>query len=125
MSIGENIKLWREKRGMSQSDLSKLIGVSDKTVSSWEINRTEPKMGMIEKICTALNCRKTDIIGGDRHISNESYYINPKTKEIAQEIYENKELSLLFDAARDAEPEDLQTVHTMLMALKKKELGED
>lgn len=55
----------------------------------------------------------------------ESYYTNPETAKIAQEIYENKDLSLLFDAAKDAAPEDLQTVHTMLMALKKKERGED
>ena len=49
--------------------------------------------------------------------------MNPETSKIAQEIYDNKELSLLFDAARDADPEDLQTVHSMLMALKRKEQG--
>jgi len=63
MSIGENIKKWREIRNLKQSELAEMIGVSDKTVSSWEIDRTEPKMGMVEKISTALNCRKTDIIG--------------------------------------------------------------
>ena len=55
---------------------------------------------------------------------NQSYYLNSKTSKIAQQIYDNKELSLLFDAAKDAEPEDLQTVHSMLMALKRKEKGE-
>lgn len=65
MSIGNNIKRWREIRNLKQSELAELIGVSDKTVSSWEINRTEPKMGMVEKICVALNCKKTDIIGND------------------------------------------------------------
>ena len=54
---------------------------------------------------------------------NQSYYLNPETSRIAQKIYDNKELSLLFDAAQDAEPEDLQTVHSMLMALKRKEKG--
>lgn len=65
MSIGENIKRWRELRNLKQADLAEIIGVSDKTVSSWEINRTEPKMGMVEKICAALNCKKTDIVGED------------------------------------------------------------
>ena len=63
MCIGDNIKKVRESRGLKQSELAELVKVSDKTVSSWEINRTEPKMGMIEKICQALNCKKTDIIG--------------------------------------------------------------
>lgn len=61
--IGQNIKTIRELRGLTQSELAYMIGVSDKTVSSWEINRTEPKMGMIEKLSAALNCKKTDIIG--------------------------------------------------------------
>ena len=55
MCIGDNIKKVRESRGLKQSELAELVKVSDKTVSSWEINRTEPKMGMIEKICQALN----------------------------------------------------------------------
>ena len=67
MCIGDNIKKVRESRGLKQSELAELVKVSDKTVSSWEINRTEPKMGMIEKICQALNCKKTDIIGEDNN----------------------------------------------------------
>ncbi len=52
-------------------------------------------------------------------IANYIYH-NEETREIAQKIYGNKDLSLLFDAS----PEDLQTVHTMLLALKRKEKGE-
>ena len=51
--------------------------------------------------------------------------MNEETAAIAQDIFENKELRLLFDAARDADPEDLETVHNMLMALKRKERGEN
>lgn len=63
MSIGSNIKYWRELRNLKQSELAEKLGVSDKTISSWEINRTEPKMGMIERISKELQCKKTDIIG--------------------------------------------------------------
>jgi hypothetical protein len=42
---------------------------------------------------------------------------------MAQSIFESKELRMLFDAAQDANPEDLQTVHSMLLALKRKERG--
>lgn len=63
--IGDNIRRIREDRGLSQLDLAKKLFISDKTVSSWEVNRTEPKMGMIEALCIALKCQKTDIIGGE------------------------------------------------------------
>ncbi|MGP1349007.1 MAG: helix-turn-helix domain-containing protein [Stomatobaculum sp.] len=56
--------------------------------------------------------------------TDTGYYHNPETAQAAQEIFENKELRLLFDAARDSSPEDLQTVHQMLLALKRKERHE-
>lgn len=42
---------------------------------------------------------------------------------MAQTLFENKKLRVLFDAAKDATPEDLETTYNMLMALKKKERG--
>ena len=57
-------------------------------------------------------------------MTGESYYINDETASIAQEIFDNKELRLLFDAAKDAQPDDLQTVHQVLLALKRKERGD-
>ena len=53
------------------------------------------------------------------------YYLNEETAKVAQEIFENKELRVLFDAARDANPEDLRTTYDMLMALKRKEQNTD
>lgn len=52
------------------------------------------------------------------------YYLNKETAEIAQAIFEDRELRGLFDTARDSEPEDIRTAHTMLKALKKKERGD-
>ena len=68
MSIGKNIKALREKRGWTQAELAARLGVSDKTVSSWEIDRTEPKMGKVEALALVLGCLKTDIIGEDTAI---------------------------------------------------------
>lgn len=42
---------------------------------------------------------------------------------MAQALFENRELRVLFDAAKDASPEDLKTTYDMLMALKRKERG--
>ena len=60
--IGDNIRRIREEKGMSQVELAEKLFVSDKTISSWEVNRTEPKMGMIEQLCVALHCQKSDIL---------------------------------------------------------------
>lgn len=122
MSIGDNIKKWREHRNLKQSELAEMLGVSDKTVSSWEINRTEPKMGMVEKISSALHCKKTDIIGID-DASDEPYYLNEETREIAQEVFENPELRSLFHVARDISPERLKAHIEFMKNLKDQEKG--
>ena len=114
MGIGDNIKLWRERRNLKQSELAEELGISDKTVSSWEINRTEPKMGMIEKICSVLNCKKTDIIGGDENDSSSPYYLNDDARELAQFMFENPEYKVLFDASRKVRKEDIEFVKQMI-----------
>ncbi len=56
---------------------------------------------------------------------NDQYYLNEETLAVAQAYATNPKLKLLFDAERFAEPEDLDTIYDMLMALKRKERKED
>ena len=62
MNIGRTIRELRMQKGMEQQELAALLHVSNRTVSSWETNRTEPKMDMIEAICKALECSKSDFL---------------------------------------------------------------
>lgn len=64
MGLGENIKKYRMAYSMDQKELGKALNVSDKTVSSWECERTEPKIGMLERIAEVFGVTKTDIIEG-------------------------------------------------------------
>lgn len=110
MNIGDNIKRIRESRGLKQSELAEILNISDKTVSSWEINRTEPKMGMIEKICQALNCKKTDIIGEDdiTVLSHRDERDIAKTLEDTLAQLESDQEGLLFSGeALDDETREL------------------
>lgn len=61
--VGDNIKKLRMQRDMSQAELADAVHVKRQTISSWEVNRTEPNMGMVELLADALRCRKSDIIG--------------------------------------------------------------
>ncbi len=72
-------------------------------------------------IAEYLNLPISYLMTGEEKEESSTYYTNEETAAIAQDIFENKELRVLFDAARDAEPEDLTAVHSMLLALKRKE----
>lgn len=64
MNIAKNIRILREMHDMEQQDLAEKLNISNKTISSWECGRTEPRMGMIEAMCEVFGCKKTDIIDG-------------------------------------------------------------
>ncbi|MBR2334126.1 MAG: helix-turn-helix transcriptional regulator [Clostridia bacterium] len=47
MTVGEKIKELRIEKGLSQSELAKNIGVSQKAIDYWERNVNEPKSSYI------------------------------------------------------------------------------
>lgn len=61
--IGKNIKKRRLAIGLSQNELGKKLGVRPQTISSWEVNRTEPSINDIEKLADIFECTKSEILG--------------------------------------------------------------
>ena len=62
MSIGENIKKLRESHKLTQEEFGKIVGVTDKAVSSWETGAKAPRMGVIQKISDYFNINKSAIL---------------------------------------------------------------
>lgn len=73
--IGKNIKRMRERRGLTQEQLAYKLNVSNKTVSSWEVDRTEPKMDMVDLITSVLHCQRSDITGEPTILTTEEYNV--------------------------------------------------
>lgn len=122
--FSNNLRHYMELNGKTQTDLINDLHVNKSAVSTWCNGTRLPRMDKVDMLAKYFNIKRSDLIEDKQDSDDDSYYLNPETSKIAQEIYDNKELSLLFDAARDADPEDLQTVHSMLMALKRKERGQ-
>lgn len=120
MSIAKNIKEIRERFNLTQAQLGEIAGVSDKAVSTWENGTAEPRLGAIEKIATALNIKKSDIVD-DTDGDGSMYYLDPEAAEIAQEVQQRPELKILFDASRKVSADDLELVINMIDRLKKNE----
>lgn len=62
MSIGERLRELRTSRDMSQLELAKALGVSDKAISAWEKDTRIPRMGAIQKIADFFNIQKSYLI---------------------------------------------------------------
>lgn len=110
-------------RGITAYKVAKDTGVTTATLSSWKTGRYEPKPEKLKIIADYFGVSVDYLMTGDEKESDK-YYLNDETAEMAQALFENRDLRVLFDAARDASPEDLKTTYDMLMALKRKERGE-
>lgn len=50
LKIGYKIKQARKNRHITQENLAGAVGVSDKSISAYELNRAEPPLKILEKI---------------------------------------------------------------------------
>ena len=62
MSIGPNIKRLRTDAQLSQAELGKIAGVTDKAVSTWEADIKTPRMGAVEKMAAYFGVPKSAIL---------------------------------------------------------------
>ena len=113
-----------QKFGVTTADVCKATGIGQSTMSNWKSRRNLISGKNAQLIADYFGVSVDYLMPGKEKEGGEKYYLNEETSQIAQEIFDNKELRLLFDAAKDAQPEDLQTVHQMLLALKRKERGD-
>ncbi len=101
----------RDKLNLSDYAVAKRSGVGRSTLSDWKTGKHIPNTDNLSKIATALG------VTVDYFIS-DTYYENSMTGRIAQELFDNPDLRMLFDAARDSRPEDLQMAADMLRRFK-------
>lgn len=121
MTIADRIRNTREEQGLTQTDLAKRMGYSTKTtISRIESSGDNVSRKTIERVAEALHVKPRHLMGWD---DNEGYYINKETAEIAQRIYQDKYLSMVFDALEDSSPNEIKDFYDMLMVLKRRERG--
>lgn len=121
-NIGEKIRNRRTELEMTQQELAERMGYKHKSsINKIELGMTEVTIDQAELFADVLDVPVSYLMGWTEE--QNDYYLNEETAQIAQQIYEDKELRALFDAARDADPEALQAAQAMLKVLKRKERG--
>ena len=61
--IGKRIATVRRLRNMKQVDLGAAIGVTDQTISNWEVGLRTPRADLLSKLCVELQCSADYILG--------------------------------------------------------------
>lgn len=121
MEMGAIIKQERERAHLTQEELAEKLGLQKSAIAKYENGRVKNiKRSVIQKMAQIFNCDAAYLMGlrEDEDESKPTYYLDPETAEIAQEIYDDPDLRLLFDAAKDSKPEDLRMAADMLKRFK-------
>lgn len=118
MMVSKLNKLIDEK-GWTCLELSKKTGIANTTLSTLLKGRTDKfDIVKLKKICEALGCSLDYLMNDDYEINEEKYYIDDEAAQYAQEIKNNPELKMLFDAARGVNKEDMKFVYEMIKRFK-------
>ncbi len=121
--FSKNLKKYMELYGKSQIDLINDLGLNKSAVSTWCNGTRLPRMDKVDMLAKYFNINRSDLIEEKSDQSDDHYYLNDETRQIAQEAFENPELRILFKVARDIPPERLRAHIDFMKTLKEQERG--
>lgn len=105
-----------KERGLKVSDVCRATGISPSTLSDWKAGRSTPKMKNMKKIVDFFDVPIEYFVSDE--VKKDTYYITPDAAAIAQQVFDNPDLRLLFEAARDVKPENIRLAAEMLRRFK-------
>lgn len=108
-----------KEKGVLAADVCRATGVSQQAISTWKKRRGGISAKSAAKIADFFGVSVAYLMGEtDQRGGVSDYYIYNETAQVAQEIFDNPDLRILFDAARNSRPEDLRTAAALLQRFK-------
>lgn len=95
MNLGNRISDLRKRKKWTQNDFANKLFVTDKTISSWESNRTEPSLETIMKLSELFECNISYLIYGNMEKNNIETEIKIR---ISKKEFNNLELFMKNNA---------------------------
>ena len=121
----EKIKLRRLELGLSYQELSDLTVINKSTLQRYETGFIKKvPINQVQIIAKALNVTPGYLMGWENNKENQTYYLNPEAAKMAQEIYDNPQYKVLFDATKKLKPESIKEVMKFIDYQKAKEEGD-
>ncbi|ERT60258.1 helix-turn-helix domain-containing protein [Megasphaera vaginalis (ex Srinivasan et al. 2021)] len=118
-TLNENIKRTRLQQKMTLDDVAKIVGVSRQTIQRYEsgVIGNIPS-DRIEKIALALHTTPGALMGWEQAEDQNGYYDDSDIAELAEKLRTDPELKILFSAAADLSPEEMQQAANYIRFLK-------
>ena len=98
-----------EKHGVRPGTVSRATGIATSTLTSWKKGRYTPKADKLQKIAAYFNVPVDVFYGselkGEISGQQKEYYKDAETARLAQEMFEDRDMRVLFDMKKNMDPE--------------------
>lgn len=111
--FSKRLRYYLNKYEMTQLELAKKLGVGTTSVYNWCNGIKTPRMDKVDAMCDLFHCRRSDLME-EKEQTDDHYYLNDDTRQLAQFMFENPEYKVLFDASRKVKKEDIEFVKQMI-----------
>ncbi len=98
--IGEKIKRFRKKRGLTQEQLAEKIDISSRNLSNIEVGGSFPKTETLENLLNALNISTEELFAND-HIKSKEELMEQINFYIDSAKDDRKTLEKIYKILRD------------------------
>ena len=95
-NIGKFIASLRKANGYTQEELGEILGVSNKTISSWENGNSSPDLSLLPIIADLFNVTCDELIRGEKSKEEKETKINKSTIKNMYKNYYNKYLNSFY-----------------------------
>lgn len=119
--FANNLQHYMDVIGKSRKEVCSDLGIAYSTFTEWCAGKKYPRIDKIEMLADYFGIQKSDLIEDKLSTPSSGYYTNSKTAEIAEQIYQNKQLGMVFDALADSTPEQIKNFYDVLMVMKRTE----
>lgn len=112
--FSENLIAIRKIKGLSQRDLAKLTGISNRVIAYYELNSSIPDLDKLEKLAKALNVSIADLVDPDH---SDKKILSLNTRSI-------KKIQLLEQLPREDQKKVIDYIKDLIKKNKPNQLTE-
>lgn len=127
-NFSERLRELRKENNLGQKEVGAWIGVSDSSIRKYESDGSRtPNPEAIKILAKKFGVTTDYLLGndlipgllGDPEKLGNGYYHDPEVSAIANEMKDNPDMRILFDATKGMTKEDLKFVVEMVNRIKK------
>jgi transcriptional regulator with XRE-family HTH domain len=112
------LKKLRLKKDLTQGELADRLKMATSSISMYENGNRKPSFEVLEQFADFFNVNMDYLLGKE---TKTTYYLDPETAKLAQEIHDNPQYRVLFDASKNLKPESIKEIMKFIDYQKAKE----